>query len=99
MPRIKTEFANDATKVPFDFTEIVAAFAPRSFLACAAEGDGDFDVGGVRDVMAKARRVYSLHGAEQKLTGYYPKAPHSFPTDARKAAQEFLDRHLKGSGQ
>jgi len=99
MPRIKTEFANDARKVPFDFTEIVAAFAPRPFLACAAEGDTDFDVSGVRDVMAEARKVYALHGAEKGLTGYYPKAPHSFPLDARNAAQEFLDKHLKSSGR
>lgn len=95
MPRIKTEFANDATKLPFDFPEIVAAFAPRPFLACAAEDDSDFDESGVRDVLAAAKKVYELHDAAENLVGYYPKAPHSFPEDARRMAYEFLDKHLK----
>ena len=99
MPRIKTEFGTDVAKMPFDFTEVVAAFAPRAFLACAAEKDDDFDVSGVRDVLAVARGVYDLHGAAGKLEAYYPQAPHSFPDDARKAAYEFLDRHLQAGGK
>lgn len=97
MPRISTEYANDAAKMPFDFPEIVAAFAPRPFLACAAEQDDDFDVSGVRDVLAAARKVYELHDATGSLMGYYPKAPHSFPEDARRTAYEFLDKHLRGT--
>ena len=96
MPRIKTEFANDAAKVPFDFPEIVASFAPRPFLACAAEGDADFDVSGVRDVLVAARNVYDLHGRAGDLVGYYPKGPHAFPDDARKVACDFFDKHLQG---
>ncbi|NDD37091.1 MAG: alpha/beta fold hydrolase [Verrucomicrobia bacterium] len=95
MPRIKIEFANDAAKVPFDFPEIVAAFAPRPFLTCAAEKDDDFDVSGVRDVLAAARKVYELHGKAGDLVGYYPKGPHGFPDDARKVAYDFLDQHLR----
>ncbi|NBV21416.1 MAG: alpha/beta fold hydrolase [Proteobacteria bacterium] len=95
MPRIKTEFANEAAKVPFDFPEIVAGFAPRPFLACAADKDDDFDVSGVRDVLAAARGVYELHNKAGNLAGFYPKAPHSFPEDARKVAYEFLDQHLR----
>ena len=97
MPRIQTEFANDAAKVPFDFPEIVAAFAPRPFLTCSAEGDTDFDVSGVRDVLAAARPVYELHGRAGDLVGYYPKGPHAFPDDARKVAYDFFDRHLRGA--
>ena len=96
MPRIAGEFGNDAAKVPFDFPELVAAFAPRPFLAVAAEQDSDFDVSGVRDVLAVARKVYGLHGKTANIAGYYPKAPHSFPEDARKVAYEFLDQHLRG---
>jgi dienelactone hydrolase len=95
MPRIATEYQNDAKKVPFDFHEIVAAFAPRPFLACAAEKDDDFDVTGVRDVMAAAKTVYLLLDAEKNLSAVYPPGPHAFPDAARQAAYEFLDRHLK----
>jgi dienelactone hydrolase len=95
MPRIQAEFGNDVARVPFDFQEIVAALAPRPFLACAAERDDDFDVSGVRDVMGAAHAVYRLHGAADRLAAYYPRAGHSFPADARAKAYEFLDRHLK----
>ena len=96
MPRIETVYGNDAARLPFDFTEIVAALAPRPFLACAAERDDDFDAGGVRDVLGSARPVYELHSAADCLEGYYPDAPHSFPADARQRAYEFLDRALMG---
>ena len=95
MPRIKTEFDNDAKKVPFDFQEIVAAFAPRAFLACAAEKDDDFDVSGVRDVMKTAGAIYKLLNAEKNLEGHYPPGKHAFPADARKHAYEFIDRSFK----
>ena len=99
MLRIKTEFGTETARMPFDFTEVVAAFAPRPFLACAAEKDDDFDVSGVRDVMAAAKMVYALHNATQKLEAYYPKAPHSFPEDARRVAYEFLDKYLKAAAK
>lgn len=95
MPRIQTQFGNDARKVPFDFQEIVGAFAPRPFLACAAEKDDDFDVSGVRDVMKAAGAIYKLHNAEDRLVGYYPPGKHDFPAEARKQAYAFVDRHLR----
>ena len=95
MPRIAREFGNDAVRVPFDFTEIIAALAPRHVLACAAVGDDDFDVTGVREVMAAARPVYELHDAADHLTAYYPSGPHGFPPDAREFAYAWLDRVLK----
>lgn len=94
MPRIRTEFGSDAKRVPFDFQEIVAAFAPRPFLACAAEKDDDFDVSGVRDVMTAARPIYRLYGSERGLAAYYSPGKHSFPTEMRKEAYEFLHSHL-----
>jgi len=95
MPRIKTEFGNDAKKVPFDFQELVAGIAPRAFLASAAEKDDDFDAGGVRDVVKEAGAIYKLLGVPGNLAGNYPNVGHSFPPDARKLAYEFLDKHLK----
>jgi dienelactone hydrolase len=95
MPRIKTLFGSDARRVPFDFQEVVAALAPRPFLACAAEKDDDFDVSGVRDVMAAARPIYRLYGAEKSLAAHYPPGKHAFPAEARKKAYEFLDLHLR----
>jgi hypothetical protein len=95
MPRIASEFGNDVSQVPFDFDEIVAAFAPRPFLACAAELDDDFDVSGVRDIVRNARPVYERFGVPERLVATYPPTRHSFPSEARKTAYEFLDRHLQ----
>lgn len=95
MPRIAGAYGNDPKKVPFDFTDVVRSFAPRAFLAVAPEKDGNFEVSGVRDVMEASRAAYQAHGAEAHLKALYPDAGHDFPADARKAAYEFLDAHLK----
>lgn len=94
MPRIASVYKNDARRMPFDFTEIVASLAPRAFLACAATKDDDFAVAGVRDVMASARPIYDLYKSKDRLQAYYPEAPHSFPEDARTRAYEFLEAQL-----
>lgn len=95
MPRIATEFQNDIAKLPFDFDELVAALAPRPFLAVAATRDDDFDVTGVQDVIAAAKPVYALYGKESSLSALYPDSPHDFPAPAREAAYNFLDQHLR----
>ena len=109
MPRIASEFGNDAKRLPFDFPELIAAIAPRPFLAVAATRDSDFDVSGVRDALALARPVYALFADSQpagtkakpssdlsseRLAGFYPDAPHSFPAAARDRAYAFLQRWL-----
>jgi dienelactone hydrolase len=95
MPRIRTQFGNDARRVPFDFHEIVAALAPRPFLACAAEMDDDFDVAGVREVMRAAASVYELHDAAGHLAAHYPPGKHAFQREARQRAYAFFDRFMK----
>jgi dienelactone hydrolase len=95
MPRIAKVYGNDVNKMPFDFPEIIASFAPRPFLACAATKDDDFDVSGVRDCLTAARPIYALFKAEQYLVGNYPESKHDFPAEARKVAYEFLVKHLK----
>jgi dienelactone hydrolase len=98
MPLIKTRFGLDPEKVPFDFPEVVASFAPRAFLAVAPVGDDNFEVSGVKDCIAAARPVYQLLGAEDKLAATYPECKHSFPAESRKVAYDWLDRWLKAKG-
>lgn len=96
MPLIDRDFGNNPDRVPFDFPEIVASFAPRPFLASAPVRDSNFEVSGVRDTIDAAKTVYRLHGAEQNLQANYPDSAHDFPEDARKIAYDFFDRHLRG---
>ncbi|MCE9564963.1 MAG: alpha/beta fold hydrolase [Planctomycetes bacterium] len=95
MPRIASEFANDAKKMPFEFTDVVISFAPRAFLAVSPLKDDNFDVTGVKDVIAVAEPVYKALGKADNLKAVYPNSGHDFPEDGRKVAYEFIDKHLK----
>lgn len=95
MPRIASEFKHDIRQLPFDFHELIAGLAPRPFFACAATRDDDFDVSGVRDVMAAAQPIYRLLGQPDALQADYPDSPHDFPKESRELAYKFLERHFE----
>lgn len=95
MPRLRSEYALDADRVPFDFYELVAAFAPRPFLSISPLKDNNFDVRGVRKAIPVAGEVYRLLGAEGALEVRYPDCAHGFPDDERQAAYQFLDKRLR----
>jgi predicted dienelactone hydrolase len=97
MPLIESQYGNDPNQVPFDFTEIVASFAPRPFFTSSPLHDGNFEVSGVRDVIAAAKPIYKLYGKEDNLQANYPDCEHDFPPDARELAYKFLDKHLQDS--
>jgi dienelactone hydrolase len=97
MPRIASLYGKDAAKMPFDFTEVVATFAPRPFLASAPLRDSNFEVSGVRDCIDAALPVYELLRAKDRLTAHYPDCAHDFPEDVRRVAYDWLDRWLKGN--
>ena len=95
MPVINNVHHNDPDRVPFDFPEIVAVFAPRPFLASAPVRDGNFEVSGVKEAIAAARPIYELLGAADHLQANYPDSAHDFPADARRLAYDFLDQHFQ----
>lgn len=95
MPLINSKYQNNPDQVPFDFTEIVASFAPRAFLACSPTEDSNFDVSGVKDVIKIARPIYELSGKLENLQAVYPEAKHDFPPATRETAYQFFDQHLK----
>lgn len=94
MPRIRTLFPTPQ-QMPFDFHEVVAALAPRPFLAIAPVRDHNFDVEGVREVMEAAAAVYRLMGASDRLSALYPDCGHEWPRAMREAAYAWLDRWLQ----
>ena len=95
MPLIDRRYENNPDKVPFDFPEIVASFAPRPFLASAPVRDDNFEVSGVRDTIEAAKPIYALYGKPDNLQANYPDSAHDFPDDAREVAYRFFDKHLK----
>lgn len=95
MPRIRKVYELKPEKMPFDFTELVAALAPRPFLAIAPLHDHNFDAGGVKDCIAAARPVYALLDASNRLAASYPDSDHNFPPESREAAYSWFDRWLR----
>ena len=94
MPRLRDKYGLDPARVPFDFYEVVAALAPRTFFSCSPLHDDNFEVEGVRKAIPVAAEVYKLLGAEDQLQVRYPDCPHDFPPVVRREAYEFLDKAL-----
>jgi dienelactone hydrolase len=95
MPGIASIYGKNPDRLPFDFTEILGAIAPRALFINAPLHDTNFDVTGVYDCVNAAEPVYELLKAGDKLVMINPDAPHAFPADAREKAYEFLDRELR----
>lgn len=95
MPRIRSIYELKPEKMPFDFTEVVAALAPRPFLASAPLRDHNFDCDGVKQCLKAAQPVYELFGAGENLAANYPDCDHNFPDDVRAVAYAWLDRWLR----
>lgn len=95
MPRIASVYGKDPAKMPFDFTEILGALAPRAVFVAAPLKDDNFDHTGVDDCVAAAKKIYALYGAEDRLAVIHPDCPHDFPPDIREQAYAFIDAALK----
>jgi dienelactone hydrolase len=97
MPRIASVYGKDPKQMPFDFTEVLAALAPRPVFINAPMRDDNFEVSGVKDCLAAAAPVYHLFGAETNLVAQHPDTGHSFPPEVRRAAYEWLGREMRPS--
>ena len=95
MPRISERYGKDPNRMPFDFTEVVAALAPRGFFINAPKRDSNFELSGVKDCVRAAAPVYALLGAPNRLRAVHPNAEHAFPPDIREQAYAFVDGILK----
>lgn len=95
MPRIATQFGKDPAKVPFDFDDVLACIAPRAVFVMAPLKDSNFEVAGVKSVIAEVEPLYRRLGVPEKVKAVYPDAGHEWPEPERKAAYEFVDRWLK----
>lgn len=94
MPRIESEFGHDPNRVPFDFSEILAAIAPRSVLVCAPVNDINFELSGVKEAVDSARPIFARLGDAEALQAEYPNCGHEFPPNMRKLAYRFLKERL-----
>jgi len=94
MPLIGSRFGKDPDRVPFDYYELIGALAPRPFLTNSPLHDDNFDVGGVKKVMAEASKIYQLYRATEHLIAYHPDCGHDFPEPVRKEIYRFVCRYF-----
>lgn len=96
MPRIAERYGKDPARVPFDFSDVLIALAPRPLFINAPLRDGNFEVSGVRDCVAAARPIYErVFRMDERLQVVYSDAAHSFPDETRIQAYDFLKRWLR----
>ena len=95
MPLLKTKYELNPDKVPFDFYELIAALAPRTFVSVSPVDDANFDINGVKKAMPVAGSIYSLLDARSELILLTPDCDHDFPTDMRLQSYAVIDRVLK----
>ncbi len=95
MPRIAKIYGKDPRRMPFDFTEVLAALAPRPVFVNAPTGDDNFEISGVNDCLRAALPVYKLFNAAGRLQAAHPDCAHDFPPEIRAQAYHFLDESLR----
>jgi hypothetical protein len=81
--------------IPFDFSELIAALAPRACFISAPLRDDNFQWKSVARLAASARAIYRLHEKEENLVVHHPDCGHDFPPEVRQLAYEMLDKHLR----
>jgi len=94
MPLIRDKFQLDPKRLPFEFHEVIAMFAPRAFFSNSPTLDF-FDVVGVRKGVERASKAYAFLRSEDNFQVRYPETEHDFPPDVRLEAYRFIDRVLQ----
>lgn len=94
MPRLAS-YAGRLQEIPFDFHELIAALAPRHLFVNAPTGDTNFQWQSVDRIVAAAKPVFQLHGAEERLEVMHPDSGHDFPQAARDRAYQLFEELLR----
>lgn len=94
MPRLAS-YAGRLQDIPFDFHELIAALAPRHVFVNAPTGDTNFQWQSVDRVVAAAKPVFRIYGAEQRLEVVHPDSGHDFPKAARDKAYRLFEELLR----
>jgi len=95
MPLMKTKYDLDPLKLPFNFSDVISAIAPRAFFSVSPLNDSNFNLEGVKKGIAIAKKTYEHLEAEDMIQVRHPDAEHDFPVESRKEAYAFIDKILQ----
>lgn len=68
MPRVASRYGGECYRLPTDFTEMVAAIAPRPFFSNSPVTDFNYNVSGVYVATAALRPVWARYAAASPAT-------------------------------
>ncbi|HEV3340138.1 MAG TPA: prolyl oligopeptidase family serine peptidase [Pirellulales bacterium] len=94
MPKL-ADYRNRLEKIPFDFSEMIGALAPRHVLIVAPLGDSNFKFDSVDRLAAAARQVFKVYGVADHLQVEHPDCAHDFPDEMREEAYRLFDAVLR----
>ena len=80
----------------WEWTTILALFAPKPLLFANSDNDPIFPMDGNRRIVAKLRQCYEMLGAKDAVDEYVSKGGHDYRPDLRVAIFSFFNKHLKG---
>ena len=95
-------FVGREQDIPYDYDELIAAIAPRPVLVVQPTMDRDATPADVRTAVERARRVYALYGAGEKLLLDEPDDYQRLPAATQNRAIEWLNAQytaLAGANQ
>src|SRR5262245_20773368 len=81
----------------WEWTTILALFAPKPLLFANSDSDKIFPMTGNRRIAERMRKCYAMLGAEGKFDDYVSKGGHDYRPDLRLAIFGFFHKHLLGS--
>jgi dienelactone hydrolase len=80
----------------WEWTTILALFAPKPLLFANSDNDSIFPMDGNRRIIARLRQCYEMLGKPENVDEYISKGGHEDRPDLRVAAFRFMNKHLKG---
>jgi dienelactone hydrolase len=80
----------------WEWTTILALFAPKPLLFANSDNDTIFPMDGNRRIITRLRQCYEMLGKPENVDEYISKGGHEDRPDLRVAAFRFMNKHLKG---
>jgi len=79
-----------------DMTDFAALVAPRALLFAFASEDALFERSAYHRMVERVRRIYRLHGVEDKCKLFEYPGPHSYSPEAIRTINDWFDAHVAG---
>jgi pimeloyl-ACP methyl ester carboxylesterase len=87
-------FAGHEAQIPYDFEDLLAMIAPRPLLVVQPQLDRDAAPAEVRTAVEGARRIYSLYGADAKLSLEEPWEYNRLPNKTQDEIVKWMGTNL-----